>query len=341
MKHATRILRIALLLVLVCVLAGAALFYRLCYVQPLLSGQQAATIEVAAGKSLRAVAHDLGAQGVLPHPLSLVLLAHLRGESNAMRAGEYRIQPGTTVAGLLAQFVSGRVVLHSLTLVDGWNFSQVFEAIEHDPYLVHTLHGLTPLEVMNRLGHPKQNPEGMFYPDTYSFSRATTDAAFLQRAYRMMQTHLNAAWAARAPDLPYKTSYDALIMASVIEKETGQAAERAQIAGVFVRRLQKNMKLQSDPTVIYGLGNAYTGDITSRNLRTDTPYNTYTRHGLPPTPICMPPLAAIQAALHPAPGDALYFVARGDGTHQFSATLAEQNAAVQKYQLTHRGRRNK
>ncbi|MGH8372730.1 MAG: endolytic transglycosylase MltG [Gammaproteobacteria bacterium] len=329
-----RIFRILVLLAVACLLIGAVLFYRICYVQPLLSERQPVVVEIASGKPLRVVARELGQQGVLPHPLSLVLLARLRGESGAMRAGEYRIQPGTTVAELLNQFVSGHVVLHSLTLVDGWDFKQVFDAVEQDSYLAHTLQNMTPAEVMARLGHPQQYPEGMFYPDTYSFSRGTTDVSFLQRAYQSMQQKLNAAWTARATDLPYKSAYDALIMASVIEKETAQPAERTQIAGVFVRRLQKGMKLQSDPTVIYGLGDAYNGDITFKDLRKDTPYNSYTRHGLPPTPICMPALASIQAALHPAPGDALYFVARGNGTHQFSATLAEQNAAVQKYQLS-------
>lgn len=335
MTQMARVFRILVLLAVASVILGAVLFYRVCYVQPLLSGRQAVVVEIAPGKPLRVVAHELGQQGVLPHPLSLILLARLRGEAGAMRAGEYRIQPGTTVAGLLDQFVSGHVLLHSLTLVDGWNFKQVFEAIEHDPDLIHTLQDLTPAEVMSRLGHPGQPPEGMFYPDTYSFSRSTTDVAFLRRAYQGMQQRLDAAWADRAPNLPYKSSYDALIMASVIEKETAQPTERTQIAGVFVRRLQKGMKLQSDPTVIYGLGDAYHGDITFKNLRVDTPYNSYTRYGLPPTPICMPALASIQAALHPAPGDALYFVAKGDGTHQFSATLAEQNAAVKKYQSPH------
>lgn len=318
--------------------AGLALvavwFYQSCYVQPLSIANQAIVIEIAPGKPLRVVASDLHRQGILPHPLSLIALARLRGESNALRAGEYKIEPGTTEAELLQQLVSGRVLMHSLTLVDGWTFKQVFAAVERDPDLVHTLHDASPAQVMTRLGHPGKSPEGMFYPDTYRFSRGTSDAAFLQRAYRMMQQKLAAAWSDRAPDLPYKSSYDALIMASLIEKETARPDERTRIAGVFVRRLEKGMKLQSDPTVIYGLGEAYNGDITLKDLRTDTPYNTYTRYGLPPTPICMPPLASIDAALHPASGNALYFVAKGDGSHKFSATLAEQNAAVKKYQLS-------
>lgn len=335
MTRAIHILRILLILFAGSVLLAGGWFYHACYQQPLLSGQQAVTIDVAPGKPLRVVARELQQRGVLPHPLSLVLLARLKGESGSMRAGEYRIEPGTTVAVLLGQLVNGRVVMHSLTIIDGWTFKQMFSAVEQDPDIVHTLNGLSPQQVMQRLGHPDQFPEGLFYPDTYNFSRGTSDVAFLQRAYQAMQDKLQAAWADRAAGLPYKSPYDALIMASVIEKETAQPAERNLIAGVFVRRLQKGMKLQSDPTVIYGVGDAYNGDITYKDLRTDTPYNTYTRYGLPPTPICMPALASIEAALHPAPGDALYFVAKGDGTHVFSATLAEQNAAVQKYQIPH------
>ena len=334
MSRTVKILRAAILLIVAGLLLSAVWFYRICYMQPLLSGKSAVVVEIAPGKSLHTVASELGRSGVLPHPLSLVVLARLRGESNALRAGEYKIEPGTTVAGLLQQFVSGRVLMHSLTLVDGWDFKQLFAAVERDPDLVHTLKGLSPVQVMARLGHAGKFPEGMFYPDTYSFSRGTSDTAFLQRAYRTMQQKLASAWANRAPDLPYKSPYDALIMASLIEKETARPEERFKIAGVFVRRLEKGMRLQSDPTVIYGLGDKYNGDITLKDLRTDTPYNTYTRYGLPPTPICMPPLASIEAALHPAPGDALYFVAKGDGTHKFSATLAEQNAAVKKYQLS-------
>ncbi|HET7923008.1 MAG TPA: endolytic transglycosylase MltG [Gammaproteobacteria bacterium] len=333
-----RVVRPLILLAAVCVLAVAAWFYHTCYRQPLLTGTQAVVIRIAPGQPLRAIARHLAERGVLAHPLNLVLLARLRGQSSAVRAGEYRIQPGTTVAQLLDQLASGQVLLHSLTLVDGWTFKQVLDAVERDPDLMHTLTGLKPAQVMARLGHPNEHPEGRFFPDTYSFAHGTTDVAFLERAYRSMQQKLAAAWQQRAQNLPYQSAYEALIMASVIEKETGRPDERARIAGVFVRRLQKDMKLQSDPTVIYGLGDSYTGNITLHDLRADTPYNSYTRHGLPPTPICMPPLAAIEAALHPAAGDALYFVARGDGTHQFSATLAEQNAAVRKYQLARDGR---
>ncbi|MHB8424607.1 MAG: endolytic transglycosylase MltG [Gammaproteobacteria bacterium] len=327
-------LRLWLPAILAVIIASTALAYWSWYIVPVVPGNTAVDVEVTPGQPLRAVAAQLHAQGALPHPFDLVLLARLRGDASTIRAGEYLVQPGTNVAGLLALLKSGRVVMHSLTLVDGWTFAQVLQAVEQDPELRHTLKGLDDSVIMTRLGHPGENPEGRFFPDTYQFPKGTTDAAFLERAYRTMQDHLHAAWQARAQNLPYKTPYDALILASIIEKETAQPVERAEIAGVFVRRLEKGMKLQSDPTVIYGLGNAYNGRITYQDLRTDTPYNTYTRYGLPPTPICMPGLPSIEAALHPASGNALYFVARGDGTHQFSATLQQQDAAVRKYQLT-------
>lgn len=320
-----------LALVVLLVLAGTA--YWRGFLAPVVTGTRAVDVEVTPGAPLRQVAAELHAQGVLPRPLDLVWLARLRGGAHSLRAGEYLVPPGTSVAGLLDLLKSGKVVLHALTLVDGWTFKQVMQAVDSNPALRHTLAGMNSNAIMAALGHPGEAPEGRFYPDTYQFPKGTSDVAFLQRAYRDMQSHLESAWQQRAPGLPYQTSYDALILASVVEKETAQPTERGEIAGVFVRRLAKDMRLQSDPTVIYGLGNAYNGKITYKDLRTNTPYNTYTRNGLPPTPICLPSLASIEAALHPAPGDALYFVARGDGTHQFSATLAEQNAAVQKYQI--------
>ncbi|MGH8378568.1 MAG: endolytic transglycosylase MltG [Gammaproteobacteria bacterium] len=322
---------ILLLIVIAAVIAGIAAWRW--YFVPVVGGVHAVDVEVTPGAPLREVAAELHAQGALPQPLDLVWLARLRGDANTIRAGEYLVEPGTNVAGLLALLKSGKVVLHSLTLVEGWTFKQVLQTVETDPALKHAVSMQDDAAIMTRLGHPGRSPEGLFYPDTYQFPKGTSDVAFLVRAYHVMQNHLQSAWQTRAPDLPYKTPYGALILASVIEKETARPQERGEIAGVFVRRLEKGMRLQSDPTVIYGLGSRYTGKITYKDLRTDTPYNTYTHNGLPPTPICMPSLASIIAALHPTPGDALYFVARGDGTHQFSVTLAEQNAAVQKYQI--------
>ncbi|MDE2273210.1 MAG: endolytic transglycosylase MltG [Gammaproteobacteria bacterium] len=328
--------KLVTLLVLVVLLVIAGTMYWRGFLAPVVTGTHAVDVEVTPGAPLRQVAAELHAQGVLPQPLDLVWLARLRGDTHSLRAGEYLVPPGTSVAGLLDLLKSGKVVLHSLTLVDGWTFKQVMQAVDSNPALSHTLDGKDAAAIMATLGHPGESPEGRFFPDTYQFPKGTSDVTFLLRAYRDMQSHLESAWQKRADGLPYRTPYEALILASIVEKETAQPKERGEIAGVFVRRLAKGMRLQSDPTVIFGLGDAYTGKITYKDLRSDTPYNTYTRYGLPPTPICLPSLASLEAVLHPTPGDALYFVARGDGTHQFSATLVEQNAAVQKYQIRHK-----
>ena len=315
---------------------GGYLYWRW-NVEPLPIGPAAADVEIMPGESLRKVAERFESSGLLYRASDLYFYARLEGAAGDMRAGEYRVEPGTTVAGLVALIRSGKVVMHSLTLVEGWTFKQAFEAVEQEPDLRHTLPPGGGPELMERLGERGTHPEGQFFPETYEFPRGTADVDFLSRAHESLRQHLDQAWKDRDQGLPYKSPYEALIMASLIEKETAQASERPEIAGVFVRRLKKGMKLQTDPTVIYGLGDSYNGDITYKDLRLDTPYNTYTRYGLPPTPICLPSLASIAAALHPAPGVALYFVARGDGTHQFSATLVEQNAAVRKYQLQQHG----
>jgi peptidoglycan lytic transglycosylase G len=302
---------------------------------PLPIGAQAVDVEIMPGESLRHVAQEFAAKGILGHAWELTLYTRLERASGGLRAGEYSIEPGTTVASLLTLLRSGKVVMHSLTLVDGWNLKEVMSAVGAEPNLKHTLTDTRPEALAKALGLDATSPEGMLLPDTYQFPRGTSDVAFLRRAHEAAQREIDKQWPERATGLPYARPYDALIMASIVEKETAQPFERGKIAGVFVRRLQKGMKLQTDPTVIYGLGDTYKGDITLKDLRADTPYNTYTRFGMPPTPICMPGRAAIEAALHPEPGNALYFVARGDGTHQFSATLKQQNAAVAKYQLHH------
>jgi UPF0755 protein len=302
---------------------------------PLPIGAQAVDVEIMPGESLRHVAQEFAAKGILGHAWELTLYTRLERASGGLRAGEYSIEPGTTVASLLTLLRSGKVVMHSLTLVDGWNLKEVMSAVENEPNLKHTLTDTHAEALAKSLGLDAASPEGMLLPDTYQFPRGTSDVAFLRRAHEAAQQEIDKEWAERATGLPYARPYDALIMASIVEKETAQPFERGKIAGVFVRRLQKGMKLQTDPTVIYGLGDTYKGDITLKDLRADTPYNTYTRFGMPPTPICMPGRAAIEAALHPEPGNALYFVARGDGTHQFSATLKQQNEAVAKYQLHH------
>jgi UPF0755 protein len=229
--------------------------------------------------------------------------------------------------------VSGKTTLHELRLIEGWNFRQIMSAVNANPYLLHTLKEADEALVMKAIGKETINPEGRFFPDTYQFPKNTSDRAFLSRAFAAMENTLSQEWEQRAEGLPYAIPTDALIMASIVEKETGIETERPQVAGVFVRRLLLDMKLQTDPTVIYGLGASFDGNLTRENLLNDTPYNSYTRKGLPPTPICMPGRAAIHAALHPADGKALFFVARKDGTHQFSDTLEQHNHAVREFQL--------
>jgi UPF0755 protein len=253
----------------------------------------------------------------------------MRLEPRIYRAGEYRLEPGMTPPEVLARLASGQVVQHRLTLVEGWTFRQVARALDRNPILQHrfTLSDESQWpELLDTLGIP--HLEGWFLPETYSFTRGDTDLEVLIRAHRAMRDALNAAWAERDAGLPLQSPYELLILASIIEKETALDSERGQIAGVFVRRLQKGMRLQTDPTIIYGLGDAFDGNIRRSDLETDTPYNTYTREGLPPTPIALPGQASLQAAAHPAPGDALYFVADGNGGHTFSVTLQEHQAAV-------------
>ena len=300
---------------------------------PLMVPEGGRVIDVAHGSSLSAVARDLQRQGVISSARYFVWMARIRGTAHQIRAGEYRLEPGMTPPVLLDQMVEGRVLEYALTLIEGWNFRQVLDAVRNEPHLRHTLDGLTDNEIMARIGHPDEHPEGRFFPDTYHFPRGLTDVEFLRRAYQAMSDVLAYEWEHRADDLPLQTPEQALTLASIVEKETGRATERPAIAGVFVRRLQKGMRLQTDPAVIYGMGLSFDGNLRKRDLSTDTPYNTYMHRGLPPTPIAMPGRESIHAALHPAAGDALYFVARGDGSHQFSATLEEHNRAVLHYQL--------
>lgn len=301
--------------------------------QPLPARSAGFTFTVVPGETLDAVAHRLARLEIIAHWWDLVLLARVRGEGAHIQAGEYRLAAGSTVAKLLDIMVKGRVLLRRFTIVPGTTFAEVLRSLETDPYLDHRLAGLDPRSVMRRLGHPGDRPEGRFFPNTYFFARGTSDAAILERAYSAMQQYLEAHWPERAAGLPLGTPYQALILASIVEKETGKPAERAQVAGVFVRRLERGMRLDADPTVIYGLGANYHIKLTRADMARDTPYNTYLHYGLPPTPICMPGAPAIQAVLHPAAGKALYFVAKGDGTHVFSDTLPEQEKMIEKYEL--------
>ncbi len=293
---------------------------------------------IKAGRSLSAVVYDLHKQEILQQPRYLLLYARINGLASKMKTGDYRLQPGMTAQQFLNNIFSGKVIQHSLTIIEGWTFRQLMQALNNHPQIKHTLQGLSDEQIMAKLGLKGIHPEGQFLPDTYYFPGQLSDVEFLKRAYNAMQKVLQQEWQNRAVGLIYDSPYQALIMASIVEKETGKASERQQIAGVFVRRLEKGMRLQTDPTVIYGMGERYRGNVRKRDLLEDTPYNTYRRSGLPPTPIALPGRDAIHAALHPAEGDALYFVARGDGSHEFSATLREHNNAVIKYQLKGRAR---
>ena len=305
---------------------------------PVLNNQQPVAYVIETGTTLKQVAGNLKKLNYLDKPSYLVWYARWQGVANRIKAGEYEFIPGIKPQEFLEQIVAGRVRQYALTIVEGWSFRQLMDAVNQLEKLEHTLTGLTQNEIMARLGFPGQHPEGRFYPDTYNINRGMTDAVFLQRAYQTMEDFLDAAWQGRDENLPYDNPYEALIMASIIEKETAVPDERDQIAGVFVRRIKKGMRLQTDPTVIYGLAEQFDGNLTRRDLKLYTPYNTYLNNGLPPTPIAMPGGDSISAALHPAPGEALYFVSRGDGTHHFSATVEEHNDAVSRYQLGKRMR---
>jgi UPF0755 protein len=288
--------------------------------------------EIAKGQSLKSIADGLQASGLLDKPFWFRLMAWAGDAAKRVKFGEYEIPVQTTPRQLLTLFASGKVRHYSLTFVEGWTFRQVAEAMNRQPRLTHQIEGKSPAEIMGLIGAPGEEAEGRFYPDTYFFSKGTADLDLLKRAYQKMQSVLAEEWQAKAQGLPLRNPYEALIMASIVEKETGLAGERNKIAGVFNRRLGKGMLLQTDPTVIYGMGDAYAGNIRKEDLLRDTPYNTYLHTGLPPTPISMPGLDAIRSTLHPDVGGGLYFVARGDGAHVFSNTLTEHNKAVAQFQ---------
>lgn len=325
--------KLAVALLIMVLTASAAAAWILHWRQAPLELDGPLRLQVERGQGLNAVAARLAGEGVLEHPRLFTFYARLSGDAGRIQAGEYELTPGASPRDLLRQLVDGRVVQYSLTVVEGWSFRDLLAAVREHEALEHQLEGLEAGAILERIGAEAEHPEGLFFPDTYHFPRGETDTAFLRRAYRTMQDHLERTWADRAEDLPLDDPYQALILASIVEKETSLDAEKPKVAGVFVRRLERGMRLQTDPTVIYGMGTDFDGDIRFRDLRRDTPYNTYTRHGLPPTPIALPGEASLRAAVRPEPGDALYFVSRGDGSHHFSATLEEHNAAVRRYQL--------
>ena len=308
--------------------------------------QPARTFSVTPGDSFTAVAHRLQSEEIIfadaqasalarfnIHLHALKLYARMTQQSGQIKTGEFQISGSMSPVDVLQTLINGRNIQYQFTIIEGWTFKQLHAALTRDDsQLIVTTKNMSPEEIMAAIGYPDIHPEGQFLPDTYYFPRGTSDVEFLRRSYLAMQDFLLKVWPERQPGLPLKTPYDAQILASIVEKETGVAVERSQIAGVFISRLRKNMRLQTDPTVIYGLGDTFDGNIRRRHLRQDNRYNTYTRHGLTPTPIALPGRAAIEAVLHPQDTEALYFVSRGDGTHQFSRTLDEHEAAVDRYQ---------
>jgi len=320
----------ALFIGLVTVIAAFA-YYNWSINRPLAPGNESYVLEK--GQSVRHLAQTLQSRGVIKEPYSLIILARISGVSLKIKAGEFHFKQGESLQSILDQTVKGSVIDYPLVIVEGWTFGQMRQAIAKAEKMEHTLTDFNNEQVMEALGLKGEHPEGLFFPDTYRYVAGQTDLSVLQQAYERMQVVLNKAWENRQQDLPLNDPYEALILASIIEKETGQASERREIGGVFINRLRKSMLLQTDPTVIYGLGNEFDGNLTRKHLKTDTPYNTYTRAGLPPTPIALPGVAAVEAATNPAETKAIYFVARGDGSHEFSETLSQHNRAVRKYQL--------
>jgi UPF0755 protein len=289
---------------------------------------------VKPGSNIRTVSRQLVDEGILSEPWRFIIMARVTGRASDLKAGNYLFGEDVTPYRLFNMLTSGDVSQIGITFIEGWTFRQMREELNRHEGIEHLGMGMSDLEILRRIGAVEPHPEGLFFPDTYYFTSGMTDLDILKRAYEAMQAKLEAAWLTRVPGLPYRNAYEALIMASIVEKETGRASERPRIARVFINRLRLGMRLQTDPTVIYGMGEGYDGNIRRRDLLADTPYNTYTRSGLPPTPIANPGMGAIAAALNPDknPGY-LYFVGRGDGSHAFSKTLAEHNRAVARYQL--------
>jgi UPF0755 protein len=333
-----RIIKLFFILFIIALLALGAWLYSYAKT-PLNLTPQAQEITIAPKSTLKSVANQLVTQGVIPSAWPFVLLARVVGKESSLQAGNYTVNKNVTPYQLLLSLNNGKAMQGSITFIEGKTFKLMREKLAKNENVKSTIKDLSDAEVMRLVGNKEPHAEGLFFPDTYYFDRGTADIVLLKKSYESMQSKLAAAWANRAPNLPYKDSYEALIMASIVEKETGKASERPTIAGVFLNRLHIGMRLQTDPTVIYGMGDNYEGNIRKKDLALDTPYNTYTRDGLPPTPIAMPGIESIEAALHPADTKALYFVGKGDGSHQFSNSLAEHNRAVVEYQLKHKAKK--
>ncbi|WP_019898438.1 endolytic transglycosylase MltG [Methylotenera mobilis] len=320
---------------LICLIAALLMVGWLVYyaIAPLKLQPSSQEVVIAPNSGLRSIANQLVAQGVLREPWRFVLIAKLLNKEQYLQAGSYTLNKNISPYQLLLSLNYGKATQGSVTFIEGRTFAQMREKLANNDAVKQTITSLSDREIMQLLGSTYNAPEGLFFPDTFYFNRHTTDIALLKISYDAMQAKLDKAWQNREENLPYKNSYEALIMASIVEKETGKASERPMIAGVFINRMRFGMRLQTDPTVIYGMGLQFNGNIRKKDLLTDTPYNTYTRSGLPPTPIAMPGIAAIEAALHPAKTKALYFVGKGDGSHAFSNDLNEHNRAVVRYQL--------
>ena len=327
--------RLALALVVTCVVSGTYLYWA--WNHTLIPGGE--VIEIKPKMPLKAIANQLSQRKILPESYSFILLAYLSGHDRDLKSGEYRFPNGISAREMLEHMVAGRVLEYPVVLLEGHTFRQFLQTLAEAPKLTHTLSGLAPDIIMDRLGRKSEHPEGRFFPDTYYYSAGQNDLKILTNAYEKMQRLLQQEWEKRDENLPLKNPYSALILASIVEKETGHANERKMIAGVFINRLRRGMRLQSDPSVIYGMGAQFDGNIRLKDLKHDTPYNTYTRGGLPPTPVAMPGKDSLLAVLHPEKTSALYFVSRGDGTHEFSSTLEDHNKAVIKYQLKGRPRK--
>jgi UPF0755 protein len=328
----SRIVILAVLLAATGALALAGAVAWSWYRTPLSLPRSPFDFEVRSGASLASVARALQAQGVVPRAVALTALARYQRVDRTIKAGSYEIEQGITLPQLLAKLTQGDVTQTAITIVEGTTFAQLKRALDESPNVAHQIDGLSDAELLARLGATETAPEGLFFPDTYYFAAGSSDVAVLKRAYRALQTRLAAAWSRRAPNLPLASPYEALILASVVEKETAHAEDRPLIASVFINRLAHGMRLQTDPTVIYGLGERFDGNLRKHDLETDSPYNTYVRLGLPPTPIALPSQASLDVVVNPPPTPYLYFVSRGDGTSQFSASLIEHNRAVSKYQ---------
>jgi UPF0755 protein len=299
---------------------------------PITTAEPVIPFAVVQGSGAGGAAQQIAKAGVPVNPFLFATLARLTGQSSRIKAGSYELKPNTTPRGLLTQLVRGEFAQESVTIIEGWTFRQMRQTIAAAPSLKHDTADMSDKELLAKIAPDYKSPEGLFFPDTYLFAKGSSELALYKHAHQAMMEHLNAAWEKRDPSLPYSSPYQALIMASIVEKETGQKSERPMIAGVFVNRLKTGMLLQTDPTVIYGMGDKYAGKIRKKDLETDTPYNTYVRAGLPPTPIALPGVQSLQAALAPAQTDALYFVSRGDGTSKFSDNLTDHNKAVNKFQ---------